>query len=69
MHNITQNGIKLTNEPPKGCRANLLNTYANLTPEYLENCSKRTPWKKLMFCISFFHAGDYYEMLYQISLT
>ena len=55
-----QNGIKLTNEPPKGCRANLLNTYANLSPEYLENCTKRTPWKKLMFCISFFHAGSHY---------
>jgi len=53
-----QNGIKLTNEPPKGVRANLLNTYANLSEEYLESCTKLTPWKKLMFCISFFHAGS-----------
>lgn len=53
----TQNGIKITNEPPKGCRANLLQTYANISEEYIEGCTKLTPWKKLMFCISFFHAG------------
>lgn len=52
-----QNGIKITNEPPKGVRANLLQSYANISEEYLENCTKKIPWKKLMFCISFFHAG------------
>ncbi|XP_073391166.1 uncharacterized protein [Physcomitrium patens] len=53
---VLQNGIKLTNEPPKGCKANLLQTYASFGDEFVETCSKRAPWKKLMFCISFFHA-------------
>ncbi|XP_024516360.1 LOW QUALITY PROTEIN: dynein heavy chain 6, axonemal, partial [Selaginella moellendorffii] len=53
---VLQNGIKITNEPPKGVRANLLQSYANIPEDYIENCTKRGPWKKLVFSIAFFHA-------------
>ncbi|KAJ7549736.1 hypothetical protein O6H91_07G065700 [Diphasiastrum complanatum] len=53
---VLQNGIKITNEPPKGVRANLLQSYANITEDYLESCTKRVPWKKLVFSLAFFHA-------------
>ncbi|KAI5075577.1 hypothetical protein GOP47_0009653 [Adiantum capillus-veneris] len=53
---VLQNGIKITNEPPKGVRANLLQSYANYSDEILDSCTKKGPWKKLVFAISFFHA-------------
>ncbi|KAK3243833.1 hypothetical protein CYMTET_46533 [Cymbomonas tetramitiformis] len=53
---VLQIGIKVTNEPPKGVRANLLRTFADMTDEYLESCSKPRAWKKLLFACSFFHA-------------
>jgi len=51
-----QSSIKLTNEPPKGVRANLIGTLGVMKEEYFESCSKPGPWKKLVFSLSFFHA-------------
>jgi hypothetical protein len=52
-----QNGIKLTNEPPKGVKANIARTYNDMTPEFLASCTaKPAAWKKLLFTLSFFHA-------------
>jgi len=62
---VLQNGVKLTNEPPKGIRANLNRSFAQLdtwTP--FENCDgnfsdgmmKIHAWKKLAFGLCFFHA-------------
>eukprot|EP00002_Diphylleia_rotans_P013196 TRINITY_DN2570_c0_g1_i1.p1 TRINITY_DN2570_c0_g1~~TRINITY_DN2570_c0_g1_i1.p1 ORF type:complete len:3210 (-),score=627.88 TRINITY_DN2570_c0_g1_i1:227-9145(-) len=55
---ILQNGIKLTNEPPKGIRANLVRSYlafdatmANSIPS-----ERQRAFKKLLFGLSFFHA-------------
>lgn len=43
-----QSSIKLTNEPPKGVRANLIGTLSSMKEEYFESCSKPGPWKKLV---------------------
>mmetsp|Transcript_39172 Transcript_39172/g.65698 ORF Transcript_39172/g.65698 Transcript_39172/m.65698 type:complete len:1242 (-) Transcript_39172:75-3800(-) len=54
---VLQKGIKLTNEPPKGLRANLLRSFANVVnPEKYENCTKKREWKKMLFGLCFFHA-------------
>ena len=53
---ILQNGVKITNEPPKGLQANLLKTYNALDPEWFESCNKKAEFKKVMFALGFFHA-------------
>ena len=66
---VLQSGIKLTNEPPKGLRANLKRTYEDMPEndfqyfdtkaDSLEDFNsehKIGPWKKLLFGLCFFHA-------------
>ena len=57
---ILQNGIKMTNEPPKGLKANLQSSY-NIDPinnmkDFFENCVKPREFRKLIFGLCFFHA-------------
>jgi len=54
---VLQSGIKITNEPPKGLRANLMRTFGDITPEIYEGCSKSREYKKLLFALGFFHAA------------
>jgi dynein heavy chain len=54
---VLQMGIKLTNEPPKGLRANTMRSYNNvINAEEFDKCTKQGPWQKLLFGVCFFHA-------------
>lgn len=53
---VLQNGIKVTNEPPSGLRANLNRTFQDLSAEDFEKSTKPTQFKKLAFATAFFNA-------------
>ena len=62
---VLQNSVKLTNEPPKGIRANLTRSLANINSwtdfeecegEFEDGATKMRAWKKLSFGLCFFHA-------------
>eukprot|EP00494_Astrolonche_serrata_P025238 UN25499 len=52
---VLQMGVKVTNEPPKGLRANLMRSYTSFNEKQFEDFSKPIIWKKLLFALSFFH--------------
>ena len=53
---ILQNGVKLTTEPPRGLRANLKRTYAEMSEENFLDAKKPEIFRKLLFGMTFFHA-------------
>jgi len=62
---VLQNGIKNTTEPPKGLKANLQRSWAEITDDWLDkdhtksdmpDRKKPDVWRKLAFGVSFFHA-------------
>ena len=53
---ILQKGIKMTTEPPKGLRANLIRLYNGVTEESFHQCQEHTKYTKLFFSLVFFHA-------------
>eukprot|EP00818_Percolomonas_sp_WS_P004750 CAMPEP_0117444502 /NCGR_PEP_ID=MMETSP0759-20121206/5277_1 /TAXON_ID=63605 /ORGANISM="Percolomonas cosmopolitus, Strain WS" /LENGTH=4349 /DNA_ID=CAMNT_0005236577 /DNA_START=155 /DNA_END=13203 /DNA_ORIENTATION=- len=56
---ILQRGIKMTNEPPKGLKANLYQSWNNVpinSDSFFKGCDKPREFKKLLFGLCFFHA-------------
>jgi len=53
---VLQNGVKMTNEPPSGIRANLLRSYSSITDEFLATSQKPQSFRPLLFGFCFFHA-------------
>ena len=53
---VLQNGVKLTTEPPRGIKANLTRTFAEISDDWLNDCKKEAIYRKMVFAVSFFHA-------------
>lgn len=53
---VLQNGVKMTNEPPKGLRANLRNFFYQLDDDALQQTTKPAAFRKLLFGLAWFHA-------------
>jgi len=53
---VLQNGVKMTNEPPSGLRANLLRSFSAITDKIWEESNKPEVYRPLLFGFCFFHA-------------
>jgi len=53
---ILQNGVKMTLEPPKGLKSNLVRSYQRLSDEYIDESKDPVAHRKLLFSICLFHA-------------
>ena len=53
---VLQNSVKMTLEPPKGLKANVIGTFQGFNDEMFESCAQVEPYKRLCFSLSWFHA-------------
>ncbi|KAI5607103.1 dynein heavy chain 1, axonemal, partial [Silurus asotus] len=54
---ILQNSSKMTIEPPRGIKANLLKTYLSLSDDFLNSCSKAADFRCLLLSLCLFHGN------------
>ncbi|XP_050800280.1 dynein axonemal heavy chain 6 isoform X6 [Gopherus flavomarginatus] len=53
---VLQSSVKVTNEPPKGLRANIRRAFTEMTTTFFEDNILGINWRKMIFGICFFHA-------------
>ncbi|KAM6971776.1 dynein axonemal heavy chain 6 [Aplochiton taeniatus] len=53
---VLQNSVKVTNEPPKGLRANVRRAFTEITSNFFEEHILGRRWRKIIFGVCFFHA-------------
>jgi dynein heavy chain len=58
---VLQNGLKMTNEPPKGLKSNLMRAYLTFDEDWFDETCKKTEavqhaFRKMLFGLCFFHA-------------
>ncbi|KAI9224867.1 dynein heavy chain and region D6 of dynein motor-domain-containing protein [Blastocladiella britannica] len=53
---ILHSAIKMTTEPPKGLRANMVRLYTKQNDDAMAICRKNSDYKRLLFGLSFFHS-------------
>ncbi|KAJ8000573.1 hypothetical protein DPEC_G00181790 [Dallia pectoralis] len=53
---VLQNSVKVTNEPPKGLRANVRRAFTEITGNFFEEHILGRQWRKIIFGVCLFHA-------------
>ncbi|KAJ8943600.1 hypothetical protein NQ318_006602 [Aromia moschata] len=53
---VLQNSVKVTNEPPKGLRANIKRAFTEMLEDFFEENALEQDWRSMLFGICMFHA-------------